>query len=251
MTLYIQGGGDRKNNTQPTQEKSTVKLELNIAGGGGMSKMGKAEMLLDRLESTEVYARDEDGGEEEELREIKESRQGMWLGDDMTHRENTTGVRIMAYNRQRKALNDSDSIKKAVLHMQAMHTDIGVFHECGEIEKAGTIDRIKNAARDEGCEAIAAGTPDSTAAGTVILIRGAWKVCMEQSETKIFTELGSGGSRLIQVIFKGKGNGTGHQWMALYAVYGYNGAHSNNKAAAGFLLGALRKAIEHSETNTT
>ena len=111
----------------------------------------------------------------------------------------------MTLNRNRKALNDKTSLRTALLYMQSLSVDIGIYHECGGVEREDTIARLENDAREEGCDAIVAGTPGSTAAGTVILVRGVWRKCIYRASTKIYTELGAGGSRLIRMVFRGTG----------------------------------------------
>ena len=128
--------------------------------------------------------------------------------------------------------------------MQAMHIDIGVFHECGEVGAQDVQDRIENYAREEGAMAIVAGTK-TAAAGTVVLIRGVWQKC--KYGIKTFNAAGAGGSRLMQITFRGTGKESHErhakpQWLSVFCVYGYNNAAGANRAPMLTLGGSMNLA---------
>ena len=107
------------------------------------------ERLLERLENTEGTEEYEVDEAEVEPNQIE--RRGDWLGDDLTCRTPTTGIRIMAFNRQRHPLNNAESIKCAAAYMQAMRVDVAVYHECGMVAREDVQIRIENAAAENGC----------------------------------------------------------------------------------------------------
>ena len=131
-----------------------------------MAPPRSVEEMLETLEDVDM-SWDAESVEETEIEAHEAAAEGEWVGDDMSVRLPTSGLRLMAFNRQRHPLNSRTSIKYALTYMQAMHIDIGVFHECGEVGAQDVQDRIENYAREEGAMAIVAGTKTAAAKNVV------------------------------------------------------------------------------------
>ena len=113
-----------------------------------------------------------------------------WKGDNMHIKQNKVGCRLVITNAAKKLMTEldvtgPDDKKETILHldylieyMQAMHADIMVCHEPGNITKVKHI--IEKKAEAAQMEVLIDCSEDGKAAGTVIILGSKWKRARRQ-----------------------------------------------------------------------